>query len=670
MNRSTANTTDLLWQQALAAHRAARLDDAASLYLEILRALPTHAGALNNLGIVHRGRGESAEAERLFRAALAALPDFAEAHLNLGHVRGDQSRPAEAVAAYRSAIALRPDHAVVHGDLGLQLLKLNDLERAGASFAQAAALQPDLHRIHAYRSHVFSRLRRFDPALACLDRAADLDPADARVARERGNLLERLGRFGEAIAAYGRADALDPGQPRTRAAWLGAKQRVCDWDGLSDLESAVLADVENDLGAGRRTTLSPLAHCRLIDDPALRLKIAQSYAREVAPGLSPLAPRDLAREAARPRLRIAYLSCGFGNHPVGHMIAGPLTAHDRTDFEVTAYGYGGLGAVHMRESLASICERFVDLTALGDRAAAQRIRDDGIDILVDLHAWADASRPAILALKPAPIQIAWLGYPGSFGAPFIDYTFVDRAAVPPGGEDGWLEKLVYLPHAYLPGDNSRMPHGPIGDRARQGLPEDAMVFASFNQPFKITRPVWAAWMTILKATPRSVLWLLEGNPEARRNLRQEARRHGIDAGRLVFARRLARDGHLQRLGLADLALDTFPYTGGVTTLDMLLAGVPVVTCAGRSLAARHSASLLIGAGLDDLVTGDIDAYGALALALANDPEARGRMRARVDVARRSAAQFDIARFTRTIERAYARMWARAAAGLPPQSFAL
>lgn len=656
------------WQRALAAHRAGKLDEAASLYLNFLRDHPDHAGALNNLGIVRRRRGDLGEAERLFRTALKAQPDFVEAHLNLGHVRSDLANAPDAIAAYRAAIALRPDLPQANLDLGIQLSRRGDFLEAGQSFARAAALEPSLHYAHLGRGRVFARFRQFDLALTCLERTIDLAPADASILVERCGYLERLGRYGEAIAGYRRANTIDPKSPAVRAAWLGAKQRACDWADLPELETAVLADLERELNAGVRTTLTPLAHCRLIDAPEQRLRIASAYARHLSAGLAPLAPRQPAREAPRSKLRVGYLSCGFGNHPVGHMIAGILRAHDRTRFEVAAYGYGGLGARHMRESLAGLCERFVDLTTLDDDAAAWRVRQDGIDILVDLHAWADASRPAILALRPTPIQISWLGYPGSFGAPFSDYSIVDHVAVPSGEEAHWAEKLMYLPHAYLPGDGARATAIPRSCRVDQGLPEGAVVLASFNQPFKISREIWAIWMRILRALPNSVLWLLEGHRESRRNLRGEARRHGIDAARLVFARRLGRQNHLKRLGLADLALDTFPYTGGVTTLDMMLAGVPVITCAGRSLAARHSASLLAGVGLDELITHDLAAYSALATALARDAEARGRLRARADIARRTATQFNPDGFARNLERAYEQAWARAAQGQMSQSF--
>ena len=318
----------------------------------------------------------------------------------------------------------------------------------------------------------------------------------------------------------------------------------------------------------------------------------------------------------------------------------------------------------MRRRLEAATERFVDLHGLDDETAARRIRDDGVDILIDLKGYTFDHRIGIVARRPAPVQVSWLGYPSTTGHEALDYFIGDPVVTPPGSEHQYTEKLALMPNCYQPNDRKRTIEA-APTRADCGLPEDAFVFCCFNVPQKITPRVFDVWCELLRRLPAAVLWLLEPSVAARDNLRREASARGVSPGRLVFAPRMPLPRHLARVGLADLFLDTLPCNAHTTASDALWAGVPVLTCAGEHFTSRVAASLLHAVGLPELVTADLDGYATAALSLAEDPTKLRAIRARLAAARLDAPLFDSARFARDLEALYARMAARCQAGLPP-----
>jgi predicted O-linked N-acetylglucosamine transferase (SPINDLY family) len=319
----------------------------------------------------------------------------------------------------------------------------------------------------------------------------------------------------------------------------------------------------------------------------------------------------------------------------------------------------------MRRRLSRAFDRFVDLAGLSHAGAAQAIHADAVDILVDLKGYTQHARTEIMALRPAPVQASYLGYPGTMGAGFIDYLIADRVVIAPGSEEAYSERIVFLPGSYQVNDRKR-PLAQTPSRAACGLPEEAVVFCCFNQSYKILPETFATWMRLLRAVPRSVLWLLEANPWAVRNLRREARARGVDPARLIFAPRLPLDRHLARLPLADLVLDTRPYNAHTTASDALWTGVPVVTCPGDTFASRVAASLLVAAGLPELVAATLEDYEALAVRLARAPEERAALRRHLTESRCSMPLFDTPAFTRHLERAYEEMWRKHLAGTKPR----
>jgi predicted O-linked N-acetylglucosamine transferase (SPINDLY family) len=470
------------------------------------------------------------------------------------------------------------------------------------------------------------------------------------------------GRLAEAIACYRRVLEYDPRQARARALLFHLLRQVCAWEGLDRLAVAMDREATAAVEAGRCPGEPVFVAVGRRMDPAFALAVAKGWAAEIARRAAPLPPTETATDA---RIRIGYLSSDLRDHATAHLIRGVFAAHDRARFEVFAYSYGPDDGSAYRQALVRGCDRFVDIAGFDHRSAAERIRADGVEVLVDLKGHTQGNRLEILAFRPSPVQASWLGFPGSTGASYVDYAIVDATVAPPEHARFFSERLVYLPGAYLATDDTQA-IAAMPDRAEIGLESGVPVLASFNQPYKIEPEVFAIWMRVLAAAPDALLWLLAGPPELAANLRAAAARAVVDPGRLRFAPRLPKDRHLARLGRADLTLDTRTYNGHTTTIDSLWAGVPVVTVLGGHFASRVSASLLGAIGLPGLVAVDLADYERIAIELAREPEKLAALRAKLAANRRTHPLFDTAGFVRGLERAYGRMSELARAGRPPE----
>ena len=376
------------------------------------------------------------------------------------------------------------------------------------------------------------------------------------------------------------------------------------------------------------------------------------------------------RKSNKKKITLGYLSADFHEHATAFLCAELFEAHDRTRFEVFGYSYGPDDGSPMRQRLSRAFDRFVDVKDMSYVEAARRIAADDVDILIDLKGYTKGARTHMLALRPAPIQINYLGYPGTLGAGFMDYILVDDYVVPSDQQPFFAEKLVHLPGCYQINDSKRAIWPKTPTRAECGLPDTSFVFCDFNNTYKITSKMFAIWMELLQAVPRSVLWLLEGNSCAAANLKREAEAHGVSATRLIFAPRVPMAEHLARHHLADLFLDTFPVCAHTTASDALWAGCPLLALAGNTFIARVAGSLLRAVGLPELVTTSFEDYLAMALRLARSPDLLRELRTRLAANRSASPLFDAFHFTRNLESAYTRMWGLHAAGRTPQAFAV
>lgn len=603
---------EALVNQGNAQRELGQAEAALASYARALVLQPAHPQALNNRAVALRALGRVDEALDSAQAAVAARPDYAEGLLNLGLLLQDSKRPADALTAYDRALAGRPDHAPTLNAKGSAFEELQRPAEALACYEAALRHAPGQPDALANRASALEALHRMDEAVQAYEQAIAAQPDRAGLLANAGELLARLGRHGEAVARYRAALAANPDQPYAAGALLHSRLQLCDW---VDHDEAVRA-VEHAVAAGR-LVVTPFHFIGISGQPDLQRRCAELYAQDQHP---PRAPLTVPRAAPLPggRLRLAYLSADMHDHATAHLMADVFEAHDRARFELWAYSIGPETGDAMQQRLKRAFDHFVDARLMGDQAVAEHMARAGIDILIDLKGYTRDSRPDILAWRPAPCQVSYLGYPGTLGARYVDAVLADAVLVPPEGEAGYTERVVRLPGSYQANNALAPLAASVPPRAELGLPEQGVVFCCFNNTWKINPPLFGAWMRILAATPGSVLWLLQDQAEAVGKLRREAQARGVDPACLVFAPRAAHDAHLARQTRADLFLDTLPYGAHTTASDALRCGVPLLTCLGDSFAGRVGASLLTAIGLPELIAPDPDAYTAQAIALAND----------------------------------------------------
>jgi len=617
--------------------RVGRREEGIACMREALRLEPLYPEALNSLGAALHGMGDLAGAVAALRRALQIRPHYAKALLNLGNALADVEEHGEALAAYRQALALEPGYRKA-------LLALASLlERTGqAEAAVAAAREAVAHHPGAAESHL---------GLAQVLRAA--------------------GRMAEALESFEGALALDPGLDGARAGRFELRAELCDWAKRASDSERLERATEEALGRGDVPPVSAsLCHRVLPSTAEMQQRIARAAASRMEARLAPLRHSLAFTHPAgrRERVRVGYLSCDFRNNAVGHLTRGLFGLHDRARFEAFAYSYGPDDGSLYRKSVEERADRFMDVAQLSHAEAARRIHADGIHVLVDLVGGAGNGRLEILALRPAPIQVHFVGYPATTGASFIDYFIADAVVVPAGEERCFEERVVRLPGSYQINDHEQPIAGARVSRADCGLPVDGFVFCCFNAPYKIDPAIFDVWMRVLRRVPGSVLWLLETQPLCAENLRREAEARGVAGSRLVFARLAPKPEHLDRHRLAGLFLDTPLCNAHTTASDALWAGVPVLTCPGQTFASRVAASLLSAVRLPELIVPGLAEYEERAVRLATRPEELAPLRERLVRTRHETPLFDTPRFVRGLERAYETMLEIHDAGEPPRGF--
>jgi len=626
---SVSPPSDLL-QEGLALHRRGAVEEAAARYADVLRADPANADALYYLALISCQHGRFAEGAELARKSLASDPNQARSHVILG----------------------RAQHALgSHGD-------------ALSSFDRAIALSPDLAPAHANRADVLSKIGRNAEALDSYDRALALAPDSVADWMNRGVALIALNRHDEAAASFDRGYALDPAFAQAddfRAPRLLSKLRVCDWTNVAAETAELLAMV----GAGKPLSV-PYAIVFIAASPAEQLRCAQRYVQE-QPAHPPLWQGEV---YGHDRIRVAYLSADFNEHPTAYLTAGLFEQHDRSRFEITALAFGRNDKSPSRRRLEAAFEHFIDVADRSDREIAELMRRAEIDIAVDLMGFTKDNRLGVLARRAAPVRVNYLGYPGTTGAPYMDYILADATIIPTDHQAFFAERVVRIPGTYQINDNRRAIGRRTPTRGECGLPQGAFVFCCFNNPQKITPEMFDIWMRLLRAIEGSVLWLIADNAKAAANLRLQAEQRGVAPQRLIFAPKAGVADHLARLRLADLCLDTLPCNAHTTASDALWAGLPVLTCLGETFAGRVAASLLKAIGLDELIAATLAEYEALALRLARDPAYLATLKDRLIRNRDGSALFDTQSATRHIETAYQTMVDIARRKEKPRSFSV
>jgi len=633
-----------LYAQALTAQQQGRLAEAEALYRQLLTQAQVPE-ALVNLGNVLNRQGRKTDALASFDQALAARGDFFEALFNRGNLLMEMRRHAEALADFDRAGALRGDVPGVWNNRGTALRALRRLEEALASYDQAARLQPGHVNALTNRAIILHEMKRLDAALAAADAALAVQPGFVEALYVKANILRDLGQLQAALESYEAARVAAPNHPHALNGIAQAALALCDWSRTAELAPLLAENV-----TANRALIQPFVMLGYSDDTALLRRCAENYVRRTVPPAPPMAGSKYKHD----RIRLAYLSADFHQHPTAQLMAELFERHDRDRFEVHAYAFGPDDGSAMCARLKKAFDRFDDVRGLDDRTVAALLREREIDIAADLNTHTQDARPGIFAHKPAPVQVNYLVYPGTSGAPFMDFILADRVVLPSDQQPFFSEKIIHLPDCYQANDATRA-IGPAPSRREAGLPEGDFVFCCFNNSWKITAPVFDIWMRLLEQVDGSVLWLLDS--PARDNLRRAAQVRGIAPERLVFAPKISPADHLARHRLADLFLDTLPYNAHTTASDALWAGVPVVTQIGKAFQSRVAASLLKAIDLPELVTTTQAKYEELALELATNPTLLTATREKLARNRATAPLFDSERFRLAIEAAYAAMLA-------------
>lgn len=666
---------DRILDMALIHHQAGRLSHAEERYRRVLAARPDNAEATHFLGLAAYQGGRPDEAIDLMRESLALVPDQPTYHNNLGIVYRSLQRFGEASACFRRAVALDPDFIEALNNLGLSLRDEGRRGEAIETLRRAIDLAPATWELHNTLGTVLAAQNDYAQAAACYGRALDLAPGEPEALNNLATAQRATGQVRQAIASFEAALAAAPDHMTTLGNLVALLCETCDWERLPRWAERLDRLTASDDFPATALAEAPFVHMRRCEDPVRNLDLARRRAAHIAGQVAshrgefpPLAPPGDGRDGP---VRIAYLSGDFRDHPVGHLMAGVIERHDRARVRVTCYSSGADDGSDVRRRIAAACDGFVDVQDESHVAAAHRIRDDGIQLLVDLNGHTADARLAVAALRPAPVQATYMGYPGTIGGDFIDYIIADATVAPFADAGCFAEKIVQLPHCLLP---CTVPQGFTGTppaRAALGLPDRGVVFGAFNDTTKFEPVMFGLWMELLRSVEDSVLWLRVPSDIARENLLRFAGQCGVAGDRLVFADRVpGRLDFLDRLAAADLMLDTRVFNGHATTLDALLAGVPLVALEGAQFASRVAASALRAACVPELVTASLDGYRALAVALATDEARRLALRQRLREARRTAPLFDTDGFTRGLEAAYAAMWRNFLSGAAPRAFAV
>ena len=544
------------------------------------------------------------------------------------------------------------------------------LEDAESAFRGALRRDPTHAGAASNLGMVLAGQARMDEAVAALRSAVDIDPRHAGAHINLAAILRQGGAIPEAVAHLREALALEPGNRTARANLIRPLMELCDWDAVA----SVVATLRGECAAGVEgwaDAIAPFESQLLPFTPEFQLRVGMHHSARYALEASKegrIPPRPAAPADTGKRLRIGYLSSDFHEHATAHLSAGLYAAHDRGQFEIVAYSIGRGEAGEYRQRIVAGCDAFNDVAGLPAGEIAKRIAGDGIDILIDMAGYAGGGRPQIPALRPAPLQVSFLGYPGTMGAAFMDYLIADRVVIPQEQERWYAEKLVFMPDSYQVNDGAQAIAATIPSRESLGLPGGAFVFCCFNQLYKMEPETFAAWMRILKAVPGSVLWLKSGHAAAEQRLRSVAKAAGVATDRLVFAPYARKPDHLARHAHAGLFLDTHAVNAHTTASDALWAGVPLLTWTGDTFSSRVAASLLHAVGLADCVLPDLGAYEARAISLATNAQALAALRARLTANRLTHPLFDTKAYAKSLEAAYRRMWRDHCKGSEPASF--
>jgi predicted O-linked N-acetylglucosamine transferase (SPINDLY family) len=643
--------------KALTLYSLKRYDEAIFQYDQAIKLKPDFAEAYNNKALTLYSLKRYDEAIFKYDQAIKLKPHFVESYSNKGNIFFDLKLYDEALLNYDQAIKLKPDYAEAYNNKATAIYNLKRYEEALSYYDQAIKLKPDFAEAYNNKGSIYKDLKRYDEALFNSDQAIKLKPDFPEAYYNKGNIFKDLKIYDEALFNYEQAIKLKPDYEYLFGILLHMKMYMCDWQDFNvKVENLLLQTNENKKSSFCYPVLA------LTDSPSIQRKSSEIWINDKHPFNSLFGP--ILKSRQRDKIKIGYYSPDFREHPVTYLLTELIELHDKNQFELFGFYFGPPDSSKMHKRVSSAFNQFIDVGLKSDKDIALISRELGIDIAVDLTGFTESARTDIFSYRAAPIQVNYLGYPGTTGAEYIDYIIADPIIIPTESQQYYSEKIVYLPNSYQVNDRQRSMTDKVFTKDELGLPKDSFVFCCFNNNYKITPNTFDGWVRILKVVKGSVLWLLEDNPIAVLNLRKEAQVRGLDPNRLVFAKRANPPEHLARHRAADLFIDTLPYNAHTTASDALWAGLPVLTCMGESFASRVAASLLNAIELPELITTTQKQYEARAIELATNPEKLKAIKYKLERNRLTTALFDTPRFTKHIEAAYKQMYERYQDDLP------
>ena len=683
------NSADTIFELGIAFAKADRFLEAAAVFCCLQHYKDDDVKIPYNLGLIYSLQGMHQLALKAYDLALKIKPDDVEVLINKGSTCNDIKNYILALEILEKAIQIRPNIPEAWSNKGIALNNLNLYQESINAYNEAIKLAPSFHEVWSNKSVPLNKLKRFleaseacdkaislkpdyaeawsnkgislnelklyEEAIAHYDKAISLKPDYAEAWSNKGISLNELKLYEEAIAHYDKAISLKPDIDWAQGDLLHTKMKVGSWSGLAES----LDDISKKVEANERVA-NPFLLLALNDDISLHKKSSEIYIQSKHPFNPILGP--ILKHSEHQKMRIGYFSADFKNHPVAFLIAELFELHDKRRFETYAFSLVG-ASDEMRARLHKAFDYFIDAEEMSDVAIARLARDMEIDIAIDLSGFTQDSRTGIFSYRAAPIQVNYLGFPGTMGADYMDYIIADKILIPTDLQQDYSEKVVYLPGSYQANDRRRVISNQKFTRQELGLPNEGFVFCCFNNNHKILPETFDSWMRILKAVEGSVLWLYQDNPWVVDSLKTKALHHGVNENSLVFAEYMSLAEHLARHRQADLFLDTLPYNAHTTASDALWAGLPVLTLMGRSFASRVAASLLNAIGLPELITNTQEEYEALAIQLAKNPKKFADIKLRLDSNRLTAPLFDTPLFTKNLESAYIKMYERYQADL-------
>ena len=636
-----------------------QFEKAGQHYEKALYLNPEYFQANNNYGKALFARGQFNEALTQYNKALELNPEFAEAWSNKGNTLNELKRYADAITCYDKSLSLNPNYAEAWSNKGITLQELKRFDDALNAYNKALELNPEFAEAWSNKGNTLNELKRYADAITCYDKSLSLNPNYIEGLSNKSAILSMLKLYPEVIIHYEKILGIDPNIDWIPGGLLDSRMKVCSWDGY---QSSIKVLVDK-VGQSQKT-INPFQLLALHDDGGIQKKCAEIYAVDSFPPAQTLG--KISKNNHHSKIRIAYFSADYREHPTAQLTAELFELHDRSRYELFAFSlYDSVQDGNFRARIKNTFDHFYEVENKTDQEIAQLARDLEIDIAIDLGGYTQFARTGIFAYRAAPIQVNYLGYPGTMGASYMDYIVADPTVIPESSQKFFSEKVVYLPDTYQPNDRKRQVATKVFSKSELGLPDQGFIFCCFNNNFKINPDVLDSWARILSQVPGSVLWLLGDNPSAKNNLMAELEKRDIASDRLIFAGRLQTSEHLARHAAADLFLDTWPYNAHTTASDALWAGLPVLTRMGQTFASRVAASLLNAIDLPELITSTSEEYEALAVKLATQPEKLQEFKERLKLNRLTKPLFNTELYTKHLETAYLKMYERYQADLAP-----